>query len=498
MVDEVADLDPPAGPGVRDGAGDRVLGGGLEGGSAAAYVLLVGVERDHVDQGHPAGGDRPGLVEHDGVDPSGLLEHLRAADEDPELRAAPGADHQRGGRGQPEGAGAGDHEDRDGCGQGDRPALAGDQPADHRECGERDHDRHEDRGDPVGQPLDLRLALLGLLDQPGHLRQGGVRADPGGAHHQAAGGVDAAAGDLVAGADVDGHRLAGEHRRVHGRGAGLDDPVGGDPLTGAHDHELVEAELLGGDAHLLPVAQHGRLGGREGQQGTQRGTGATLGALLGPAAGQQERRDAGCHLEVDHREAVAALSGPGEPVGHPEVTGVADGQRDDRPGVGGGHAHRDQGVHGDRAVAQVGHGRAVERPGRPGRDRGRQQQRPPLPAGQLQGGHHRQRDDRGREGGRDDQATAQGCYLPVGHRVVVGLRARQLSGVPCRSDGLEQHVGAEAGGEDDVSLLGGVVDRGLHAVELVELALDAVRAGGAGHPGDGEVDLVGLDAHASW
>ena len=35
-------------------------------------------------------------------------------------------------------------------------------------------------GDAVGQPLDRGLAVLRVLDQPGHLGELGVGADPGG------------------------------------------------------------------------------------------------------------------------------------------------------------------------------------------------------------------------------------------------------------------------------------------------------------------------------
>ena len=38
--------------------------------------------RHDVDQRHPAGGHRAGLVQHDGVDPPGRLQHLRALDQD--------------------------------------------------------------------------------------------------------------------------------------------------------------------------------------------------------------------------------------------------------------------------------------------------------------------------------------------------------------------------------------------------------------------------------
>ena len=45
---------------------------------------------------------------------------------------------------------------------------------------------------------DLGLAVLGVLDQPGHLGELGVGADPGGADDQPAAGVDGGADDGVA------------------------------------------------------------------------------------------------------------------------------------------------------------------------------------------------------------------------------------------------------------------------------------------------------------
>ena len=70
--------------------------------------------RDDVDERHPPGRHRAGLVEHDGVDAAGRLEHLGALDQDAELGAAAGADQQRGRRGQPERARAGDDQHGDG------------------------------------------------------------------------------------------------------------------------------------------------------------------------------------------------------------------------------------------------------------------------------------------------------------------------------------------------------------------------------------------------
>ena len=164
--------------------------------SASAAVDAVG--DGDLDEGHLAGGDRAGLVEHDGVDRARGLQDLGALDEQPELGAAAGADHQRGRGGQSERARAGDDEHGDGGGERERGALAGAEPEAERGDGERDDDGHEDARDAVGEPLDRRLAGLGVLDQAGDLRERGVGADLGGADDEPAAGVDGRAGDLRA------------------------------------------------------------------------------------------------------------------------------------------------------------------------------------------------------------------------------------------------------------------------------------------------------------
>ena len=226
------------------------------------------------------------------------------------------------------------------------------QPAGEREQRQRDHDRHEDRRDPVGEPLDLGLAVLRLLDEARHLGQLGVGADPGGADDEPAAGVDGGADDRVAGADLDRHGLAGEHRGVDGRGAVLDDAVGGDLLAGPDDEPVADRELLDRHQPLDAVAQHADLLGAERQQRAQRGAGAPLGARLEPAPGQQERRDAGGRLEVDVAEPVGALDREPERVGHAGHPGGAEEQRDQGPGERREHAERDQRVHRGRAVAR--------------------------------------------------------------------------------------------------------------------------------------------------
>ena len=63
-------------------------------------------------------------------------------------------------------------------------------------------------------------------------------------------------------------------------------------------------------------------------------------------------------------------------------------------------------------------------------------------------------------------------------------------------DGADELLGGDrARVELDPGLLGGVVDGRGHAVELVELALDAVRARGARHARDGQLDVLERGAH---
>ena len=182
----------PVGGGAGDGLRDRVFGGVLhragERSSSTSSMPSAGCTPSRVMR---AGGDGAGLVEHDGVDPAGGLQHLGPFDQDAELGAAAGADQQRGRGGQAERAGAGD--DQHGDGGGERRLTAGTRRRARPPrvaTAMRDHDGHEDAGDPVGEPLHLGLAGLGVLDQPGHLRELGVGADPGGAHHEPAAGVD--------------------------------------------------------------------------------------------------------------------------------------------------------------------------------------------------------------------------------------------------------------------------------------------------------------------
>ena len=163
-----------------------------------------------------AGGDGAGLVEHDGVDPAGALQDLRALDQDAELGPAAGAD-QQGGRGrQPQGAGAGD--DRARRRRGDRAAVTS-SPV-QQPPGERQ--QRDDRGRPARTPRTPGRPAAG----PAPCRSGPARPAGSTAARVVSAPtrrasttrrplrVDGAAGDLVARSDLDRHRLAGDQAAV--------------------------------------------------------------------------------------------------------------------------------------------------------------------------------------------------------------------------------------------------------------------------------------------
>ena len=183
-----------------DRARDRMLGGRLHRSGKPEHLVPPGaVQQRDPGELEPPLGDGAGLVEHDGVDPAGLLEHLGPADQDPQLRPPPRSDHERHRRGQAERAGAGDDEDRDRGGEGVPGTRAGGEPAAERGEREHDHGRDEDGRDAVGESLDGSLARLSLLDQPPDLRERGVGADLRRAHDEPAVEVHRGAGDLVPG-----------------------------------------------------------------------------------------------------------------------------------------------------------------------------------------------------------------------------------------------------------------------------------------------------------
>ena len=170
-----------------DGAGDGVLGLCLcrgDGGEGFGAVEAGGeVQRGEAWAAHR---ERAGLVEGDDLCLGQGLERVALAEEHAEFGGATGADHDRGGRGEAHGAGAGDNQDRDACHEGETEGgigTEGEPCKDGQDSGGDDHG-HEDAHHAVGQRLDREFGALGLLDHGDDAGEHGVAADAGGGHGQ--------------------------------------------------------------------------------------------------------------------------------------------------------------------------------------------------------------------------------------------------------------------------------------------------------------------------
>ena len=147
-VGRVGDGELPGVGGLADdGVGERMLRAALRGGDESEDLLLG--ERtlgaDDVRHAGLALGQGAGLVEHDGLDRAQPLERLGVAEQDPVLGALAGADHDRGGGREAEGAGAGDDQHGDRVEQreverGLRPEREPDHEREGREGQDRGHE----------------------------------------------------------------------------------------------------------------------------------------------------------------------------------------------------------------------------------------------------------------------------------------------------------------------------------------------------------------------
>ena len=182
-------------------------------------------------------GQGAGLVERDGVGPRQALQHLAAADEDPEADARPVPTIIATGVARPIAHGHATRSTATRAQDRDPEVAVPEPPAEEGRHGEQEHHRDEDAADPVGQLLDRRLVPLGLVDQPLHAGQHRLCGDGVDPHHECAGARCASRRSPCSRAPVHRQRLPGEQRLVDRRGTAHDGAVERDRLVRADPHE---------------------------------------------------------------------------------------------------------------------------------------------------------------------------------------------------------------------------------------------------------------------
>ena len=201
------------------------------------------------------------------------------------------------------------------------------------------------------------------------LREQRVGADLLGAHHERARLIDGGAGDRIAGALLDRHRLAGDHRLVDDRVALEDDAVHRHLGAGPHAQGVAGVHFRELDLALGAVRLDADRGVRgEAEQRAHRARGLRPRAQLEHLTEQHQRGDDGRRLEVEGHETVR-LERLGERARHEH--------REDAEEVGDRDAKADEAVHVEPQRPER-HPRALEeRPAAPEHDRRGERELPP-------------------------------------------------------------------------------------------------------------------------
>ena len=264
-------------------------------------------------------------------------------------------------------------------------------------------------------------------------------------------------------------------------------PIRGHLLTRANHETIPHNYLRDRNTDFFVPADDRSVLGAHVQQFAQRLRGLPLRARLKPPTQEQERDHHARGLQV-HRLAWATNK-----------------QCPNRPQVRRRRTQRDQRVHGHRAVLQIHPRRTVEHTARGEKYERRSRQRRKLPIRELQPVNHADQHHRQRHQRRPNRRTFQLLRFIVA-RLIESIACRRRP-VPTRFPTVfvTHFKGVVAGGADFVDKqlrrrrrrikrntrsLCGVIYRRVHAVELVQLALNTRRARRTGHPCYAELDLL--------
>ena len=293
--------------GLEDRLGERMLGTLLHRRGPLQHVRrgdrrAVGLlRRDDVrDRGLPFR-DGAGLVEQHGAHAAEFLQRFPSPHQDSLFGGPPRRDQNRGRGGEAQRAGTGDDQDGDQRHRRieHRGRGAEIEPGDESAQRDRDHDRHEHAGDPIGEPLDRGLGRLGVLDHAEDLAEGRVLPHSGRAEGDAARRIDRAADDFVSGLLGDRQRLARQHRLID-RGCALGhETIDRDGFPRLHDDTVPGHDGLDVHVGLDAVFDHVSDGRPEPGETADRFRRPALGARLQQPPEQNQGDDRGDGLVID-------------------------------------------------------------------------------------------------------------------------------------------------------------------------------------------------------
>ena len=133
--------------------------------------------------------------------------------------------------------------------------------SDEGEHRNRQHCRHENARDLVGETLNGRAATLGFGNHVHDLSEQRVAADPLGAHDETARAIDGAARHLVADSFFHRERFPGDHRLFHAGVAFDHRAIHGHLVTRNHAQPVADFHLVERDFMIAPRRTCRAMGG---------------------------------------------------------------------------------------------------------------------------------------------------------------------------------------------------------------------------------------------
>ena len=242
-------------------------------------------------------GEGSGFVDDEEFDSRKFFEGGGVADEDAEAGGAgetAGGGH---GGGETEGAGAGSDEDGDGAVDGGADCFSGEDPSNGGGESEEEDEWGEEGGDFIGEALEGRGILFGLVDELGEAGDERLVAGLFGEDDESASGEESATEDGVAWEFFDGERFASEDGFLDGGVAFEDFSVGGNSFAW-EDEEVLAGLDIGPGNNFFCCSVEEACGGRgEGEEIFQ-GVGEFIfGVLFEPLACEDESGDGGGGIE---------------------------------------------------------------------------------------------------------------------------------------------------------------------------------------------------------
>ena len=222
-----------------------MLGSGFQSGCHLKKPLPIAL-RQHIGHSRLAGGQCAGLIQNHGIDLMKLLQSRCAFKEDAHFCAFACANHDGNRCGQTQRAGAGDHQNRNGTGQGKLQRLTCQHPNHkHHRCNGHDS-RHKNTGNFISQSCNGRLGATGFLHHANDLRKGGILPDSLRLEFQISFCDSGGCGNGIAFCHLHRQTFAGNGALIHCCPSFYDRAVHRDAAAGTDHHSISHPNLIDG------------------------------------------------------------------------------------------------------------------------------------------------------------------------------------------------------------------------------------------------------------